>query len=307
MDLPAARMSAPLLELRSIVKCFGDHRVLDGLDLVVERGETVVVIGGSGSGKSTLARLVVGLDEPTAGKIFVDGSDLGTLGDHALARERARFAMVFQKYALLDSLTVYDNVAFPLRERHTMREPEIHALVMAQLRALDVAHAAWLLPEELSGGMAKRVGIARAMVMGPEFLVYDEPTSGLDPITSRRVDDLIEEVRAHFLVTSIVITHDMATAFRIADRVVLLDRGKIAIDATPERLFATSDPRVRPFADSSGVDPSRLAVRLQRKTPAEIRALWEKRPAPPPRTEAHHAIADLVRGFAIGRALRRAE
>lgn len=290
-------MSAPLLELRSLAKDFGEHHVLEGVDLVVERGETVVVIGGSGSGKSTLARLVVGLDEPTAGNILVDGVDLATLGERQLARERARFAMVFQKYALLDSLSVYDNVAFPLRERHTMREPEIEALVMAQLRALDVAHAAQRLPEELSGGMAKRVGIARAMVMGPEFLVYDEPTSGLDPITSRLVDDLIEEVRARFLVTAIVITHDMATAFRIADRVVLLDHGAIAVDASPERLFATNDPRVRPFADSSGVDPSRLAVRLRRKTPAEIRTLWAERAEPPHPAEAHHSFVDVARAL----------
>lgn len=254
-------VAPPLLEIRALTKVYGDKTVLAGVDLVVERGETVVVLGGSGSGKSTLARLLIGLEAPTSGHIFVAGRDLVGLGERELAHERERFAMVFQRYALLDSLTVFDNVAFPLRERRTLSEREIRERVMAQLEALGVAEAARKLPAELSGGMAKRVGIARAMIMAPEILVYDEPTSGLDPVTSRTVDDLIDEVRERFGVTSIVITHDMATAWGIADRVVLLFGGRIALDGPPEQILSSGDPRIEPFVESSGIDPSRLGHR----------------------------------------------
>jgi phospholipid/cholesterol/gamma-HCH transport system ATP-binding protein len=267
-------MAAPLLEIRDLVKRFGDHTVLDGVSLTIERGETVVVLGGSGSGKTTLARILVGLEPPTSGAILIDGRDLLHLRPRQLEVEHHRFAMVFQKYALLDSLTVFDNVAFPLREQQHLREPEIHRRVMAQLEALGVAQAAKRLPSELSGGMAKRVGIARAMVMAPEILVYDEPTSGLDPVTSRVVDELIEEVRERWCVTSLVITHDMATAYGIADRVVLLERGHIVLDGAPAQVFALDDERIRPFAVSSGVDPTRLVRHAHRKTPAQIRAQW---------------------------------
>lgn len=267
----------PLLEIRGLVKRFGDVTVLDGIDLTIERGETIVILGGSGSGKSTLARILIGLEPPTEGAVLLDGRDLGALSRRELEAQRRRFAMVFQKYALLDSLTVFDNVAFPLKEDQHLPHDEIHRRVMAQLEALGVAHAAKRRPAELSGGMAKRVGIARAMVMTPEILVYDEPTSGLDPVTSRVVDELIEEVRERFCVTSLVITHDMATAYGIADRVVLLHHGKVALDGPPAQIFALDDPRIRPFAVSSGVEPARLVMRAHRKTPAEIRVLWSLR------------------------------
>lgn len=280
---------APLLDIRDLVKRYDDRTVLAGVNLAIERGETIVVLGGSGSGKSTLARLLVGLEPATAGHIFLDGKDLVGLSDRELDRERQRFAMVFQKYALLDSLTVYDNVAFPLREQHRHSRHEIHERVMALLEALGITDAAEKLPGELSGGMAKRVGIARAMVMTPEILVYDEPTSGLDPVTSRVVDELIEDVRERFFVTSIVITHDMATAYGIADRVVLLHGGRIVIDGPPPVVFAMDDPRIAPFAVSSGIEPARLVPHAHRKSPAEIRAQWDEQhrprsqPAPQPR------------------------
>lgn len=287
-------MAVPLLEVRGLVKAYGGRNVLDGVDLVVTRGETIVVIGGSGSGKTTLARLLVGLEMPTAGQILLDGKDLAALTEHELAHERTRFAMVFQKFGLLDSMNVFDNVAFPLRERGHVSEAEIARRVTAQLEALGVADAARKLPAELSGGMAKRVGIARAMVIDPEILVYDEPTSGLDPVTSRLVDELIEEVRLRYLVTSIVITHDMATAYGIADRVVLLDRGRIAVDGPPEVVLASDDRRIRPFVESSGIDPSRLLTRDHRMPPAEIRARWEAR-AEERRAEASsHARPSLL-------------
>lgn len=282
----------PLLEIRGLVKRFGDRTVLDGVNLTIERGETVVVLGGSGSGKSTLARVLVGLEPPTAGEILIDGVNLFELSGRRLEAEHRRFAMVFQKYALLDSLTVFDNVAFPLREQAHLREPQIRERVMAQLDALGVANAAKRLPGELSGGMAKRVGIARAMVMAPEILVYDEPTSGLDPVTSRVVDQLIEEVRERWCVTSIVITHDMATAYGIADRVVLLHEGKIALDGPPAEVLALEDPRIHAFAESSGVEPARLARHAHRKTPEELREEWtERHSTPPPARESRSFIS----------------
>jgi phospholipid/cholesterol/gamma-HCH transport system ATP-binding protein len=268
---------APLLDIRELVKQYDDRTVLAGVNLAIERGETIVVLGGSGSGKSTLARVLVGLEPATAGHIFLEGKDLVGLRDRELDRERQRFAMVFQKYALLDSLNVYKNVAFPLEEHRHYSRREIHERVMAMLQALGIADATEKLPSELSGGMAKRVGIARAMVMAPEILVYDEPTSGLDPVTSRIVDELIEEVRERFCVTSIVITHDMATAYGIADRVVLLHGGKIVIDGPPAIVFAMDDPRIAPFAVSSGVEPARLVPHAHRKSPAEIRARWDEK------------------------------
>lgn len=286
-------MTPPLLEIRNVTKKYGGRTVLAGIDLVVERGETVVVIGGSGSGKSTLARLLVGLERPTSGHILVAGKDLVGMSERELARERERFAMVFQKYALLDSLSVYDNVAFPLREHGHLSDEEIDERVMAQLEALGVADAAKKLPAELSGGMAKRVGIARAMVMNPEILVYDEPTSGLDPVTSRVVDELIEEVRERSCVTSIVITHDMATAYGIADRVVLLHDGRIAIDGPPDVVLASDDARIQPFAESSGIDPARLVHRDRRSSPDEIRARWTER-APAAEEHERRSLRDLL-------------
>jgi phospholipid/cholesterol/gamma-HCH transport system ATP-binding protein len=264
----------PLIEVRALVKRFGDAVVLDGVDLRLERGETVCVIGGSGSGKTTLARILVGLDAPTAGQILLDGVDLASLSGLDRFAARRRFAMVFQKAALLDSMTVFDNVAFPLREETDFDEDEIRRRVLAQLGELDVLDAAGQLPGELSGGMAKRVGIARAMVTEPEILVYDEPTSGLDPLTSRVVDGLIEHMRERFLVTSLVITHDMVTALEVADRVALLSRGKIVANESPAQIVRSGDELVRPFVVSSGIDLEHLPSRTARTAPAEIRTRW---------------------------------
>lgn len=271
---PPAHEAPPLLEVRNLTKRFGDKTVLDGVSLRVERGETVVIIGGSGCGKTTLARLMIGLDRPTSGEILFDGVDLASLSERELTPLRSRFGMVFQRAALLDSLTVFDNVAFPLREETDLDEDAIRERVRQLLEELDIGQAAEKLPGELSGGMAKRVGIARAMATQPELLVCDEPTSGLDPITSRTVDGLIEQMRERFFVTSIVVTHDMVTAYEIADRVVLLARGKIVANDTPERVFRSHGVDILPFAISSGVDLEKLAPRTSRKSAAQIRALW---------------------------------
>jgi len=268
-------MTSALIEVRGLVKKFDGKVVLDGVDLDIERGETCVLIGGSGSGKSTLARLLIGLERPTAGEIRLDGVDLAKLSDRDLAVMRQRFAMVFQKYALLDSMTVFDNVAFPLREETRLPESEVSERVHHALAELEVDDAAKKLPGELSGGMAKRVGIARAVVSEPELLVYDEPTSGLDPIGSRVVDGLIERMRERHCVTSLVITHDMVTAYGVADRIVLLAEGKVAAQGTPEQLFREHGGEIEPFARASGIDLAHLPPRGSRKPAAEIRARWD--------------------------------
>ncbi len=270
----AASESHPLIEVKNLVKRYDEKVVLDGFSLTVERGETCVIIGASGSGKSTFARLLVGLERPDSGEIWVDGANLVGLGERALDRIRRKFAVVFQKYALLDSMSVFDNVAFPMHEETDLSDAEIAKRVHVALKELDVDDAAGKLPGELSGGMSKRVGIARAVVTDPEILVYDEPTSGLDPVSSRVVDGLIERMRTGHGVTSVVITHDMVTAYGIADHVVLLAEGRAVAQGPPEELFRSHGKEIEPFAEASGVDLARLASRASRKSPATIRARW---------------------------------
>jgi phospholipid/cholesterol/gamma-HCH transport system ATP-binding protein len=264
--------STPLLLAEDLVKSYVGQLVLDHVSLHADRGETVVIVGRSGSGKSTLIRPITGLERPDAGRVVIADIDILALSEVNLLAARRQFAVVFQNGALLDSLTVFDNVAFPLREELALRGPEIGARVMAKLEALSIASARDKLPGELSGGMAKRVGVARALVTEPELLVYDEPTTGLDPLTARQVDHLIEEMRDRFSVTSLVITHDMATAYETADRVMLLEKGRFVAEGPTEEFFASDVAMIRTFADSSGFEPKKLAAsRVGRKTPAQIR------------------------------------
>jgi phospholipid/cholesterol/gamma-HCH transport system ATP-binding protein len=276
-----------LIEVGNLVKRYADKIVLDGLSLSISRGETCALIGGSGSGKSTFARLLMGLERPDAGEIWVDGVEIVGLGERARDRVRRKFAMVFQSHALLDSMSVFENVAFPIREGTGYGAAEIAERVHAALRELDVDDAAGKLPGQLSGGMAKRVGIARAIIVEPEILVYDEPTSGLDPISSRVVDALIERMRTSHGVTSVVITHDMVTAYDVADRIVLLAGGKAVASGTPEELFRSTAGGFESFARSSGIDLARLGPRTERVPAADLRARWDQahppRRAPPPR------------------------
>jgi phospholipid/cholesterol/gamma-HCH transport system ATP-binding protein len=274
---PPIAAESSYIVIDKLVKRYGDKTVLNGISMKIERGETLVVIGGSGAGKSTFVRHLIALERPTSGSILVDGTDMVKLDDYQLSKMRRRFGMVFQKYALFDSMSVYDNVAFPLREQTKLGEKDIREKVMVKLKDLQVDHAATKMPAEISGGMAKRVGIARALVLEPEILIYDEPTSGLDPITSRIVDDLIEEMRGRFGVTSVVITHDMASAFDIADRVALLVGGNVAVEGPPEAVLKSDNADVQRFVTSSAVDPRRLESRRERKTPHQIRVEWEAR------------------------------
>ena len=269
MASPAATPE-PHVVVEGLVKIYGDRTILHGVDMTIGRAETLVVIGGSGAGKSTLVRHLIALERPTSGKIMIDGTDISSLDDVQLAKARRRFGMVFQKYALFDSMTVFDNVAFPLREQTKLSEKDIKEKAMTKLKELGVDHAATLTPAQISGGMAKRVGIARALVMEPELLIYDEPTSGLDPVTSRTVDQLIEEMRERFGVTSVVITHDMVSAFDIADRIAMLIKGRVVAQGSPAEVLKLDNEDVQRFIRSSGVDIKRFEQRGDRKTASEL-------------------------------------
>ena len=245
--------------LEEVRKTFGDSEVLKGVDLTCRRGETTCIVGGSGAGKTTLLRLIVALERPTSGHIFVDGEDTVPMGESALNRVRRKFGMVYQYAALLDSITVLENVAFPLEEHTRMSRGEIRQKVVDKLRVLGLGeHILGLYPAELSGGMRKRVGLARALMLDPPIVVYDEPTSGLDPLTSRAVDDLIDDTRKQFGVTSIVITHDIASCFRIADQAVLLSRGEVVARGAPYDLAHGESEPARDFVKKSGVDVDKI-------------------------------------------------
>ena len=260
--VPPAAKQAPaptsdeIVVLRDVKKSFGEGQdVLKGVDLVARRGETTVIIGGSGAGKTTLLRHIVALEQPTSGEIFIDGENIVGLSERQLNRVRQKFGMVYQYAALLDSCTVMENVAFPLVEHTKKPRAEIEAKVVDTLRILGLdPDVTKKFPAELSGGMRKRVGLARALMLEPPILVLDEPTSGLDPLTSRIVDDLIEEMRVRFNVTSVVISHDITSCFRIAHQAILLIKGKVVARGSPDELAGGDSDVARDFVRQSGVD-----------------------------------------------------
>jgi phospholipid/cholesterol/gamma-HCH transport system ATP-binding protein len=249
-----------IVVLDNVKKEFNDQEVLKGINLVARRKETTVIIGGSGAGKTTLLRMIVALDRPSSGRILIEGEDISNMGERDLNRIRKKFGMVYQYAALLDSITVLENVAFPLVEHTKLSKKEIHDRVMEKLEilGLDAKVVAPKFPSQLSGGMRKRVGLARALMLEPPILVYDEPTSGLDPLTSRMVDDLIEEMRERFGVTSIVISHDIASCFRIAHQAVLLIKGRVEASGPPDALLAGDSEVAKEFIRNSGVDVGSL-------------------------------------------------
>jgi phospholipid/cholesterol/gamma-HCH transport system ATP-binding protein len=245
--------------IEHLSKRFSRKDVLRDINLVIPRGRTTVILGGSGAGKTTLLRLLIALDQPTSGHIYVDGEDIVGLNDVKLNQMRRKFGMVFQYAALLDSLSVADNIAFPMREHTNLSNREIREQVSEKLRLLGLSGTEKLYPSELSGGMRKRVGLARALMLKPQILIYDEPTSGLDPHTSRMVDDMIEQMRELFQVTNVVISHDLASAFRIAHKACLLVDGRIAAQGTPDELMNGANEAARAFIEASAVDTTRIS------------------------------------------------
>jgi len=263
-DATESQWGEPIIVLEDVKKTFGNEQVLRGITMTCRRGETTVIIGGSGAGKTTLLRLIVALEQPTSGRILIEGENIVGLSERELNRVRRKFGMVYQYAALLDSITVMENVAFPLVEHTKLPRKEIEERVVEKLRLLglqpNVIHK---YPAELSGGMRKRVGLARALMLEPPILVYDEPTSGLDPLTSRVVDDMIEEMRHKFNVTSLVISHDIASCIRIAHQAILLIRGEIVARGTPDELANGDSEAARDFFAKSGVDVHAVPARLR--------------------------------------------
>ena len=252
--MPAAE--SPLIFLDDVSVAFGTHQVLVGITLPVAKGQTIVVIGESGCGKTVLLKAVIGLIKPTLGRVVFDGANLAELSDSDLTRQRLRFGFLFQSAALFDSLSVYDNIAFGLREQRRFSDNEIDARVRARLQEVGLPDGIdRKKPAELSGGMKKRVGLARALALNPEVMLYDEPTTGLDPIMSDVINELILQTRQKHPVTSVVVTHDLKTVAKVADRVVMLyplgrlqpGEGQILYDGPPGGLHDAGDPRVRQF------------------------------------------------------------
>lgn len=244
-----------MIEIRDLRKSFKANHVLRGIDLKVEKGESRVIIGGSGCGKSLLLKCIMGLIRPDSGTIFIDQEEVTKLKDRDWNRIRKRFGMLFQGAALFDSLTVAGNVAFPLKENTSLSQKEIDEIVKDKLRLVGLKDVELLKPSELSGGMKKRVGLARALSMEPEILLYDEPTTGLDPIMSDSINNLIIEMRERLNVTSVAITHDMTSAYKIADTISMLYEGKIIFSGSPIEIRQTDDKIVKQFITGSAQGP----------------------------------------------------
>jgi phospholipid/cholesterol/gamma-HCH transport system ATP-binding protein len=238
-----------MIEVRDLQKSFGTQKVLDGVSFRIENGESVVIIGRSGGGKSVLLKHLIGLIQPDAGEVLIDGENIGPLNERQLLRVRRKFGMVFQGAALFDSMSVAENVAFGLRRHEHFSEAEIARRVSEVLEMVDLPGTEDKNPDELSGGMRKRVGLARAIIYEPQIVLYDEPTTGLDPIVSDSIDQLMIRVRDHFKVTTVVVTHDMRTARRVGQRVLMLHNKKIYASGAPEEFFTSKDPVVRQFVD----------------------------------------------------------
>lgn len=236
-----------IISVKNLVKSFDTRKVLEGVSLDIYQGETFVIMGGSGCGKSTILRHMIGAIKPDAGQVFFDNRDLATLSEDEEEKVKRRFGMCFQSAALLDYLNVEDNVSLPLTE-HTSLDPKIiSVIVKMKLNLVGLQGYGHLMPSMLSGGMKKRVGLARAIAMDPEVVFYDEPTAGLDPVVCAVVDKLIVDLSKKLLLTSVVVTHNMESVFRIADRVAMLHRGRLLEVGTPEQIKHSKNPIVQQF------------------------------------------------------------
>jgi phospholipid/cholesterol/gamma-HCH transport system ATP-binding protein len=252
------RNSDPKIRVVNVHKSFAEHEVLSGVHLEIRQGESMVVIGGSGTGKTVLIRCIIGLVQPDEGEIYVDGTEITSLNEREMNEIRKRFGMLFQGGALFDSLTVWENVGFGLRQHTRLREEEIRRIVSEKLGLLGLRNIEDLMPAELSGGMRKRVSLARAIAMEPEILLYDEPTTGIDPMMADAINELIIRMREKLNVTSIAITHDMTSAYKIADRIAMLYQGKIIEVGTPEEIKSSRSPIVQQFIQGRSEGPIKI-------------------------------------------------
>lgn len=236
-----------MIEIENLHKSFDGSKVLKGISLHVENGEVIALIGRSGEGKSVLLRHVAGLKRPDKGRVLVDGKDVATLKGKALAQLRSRLGFLFQGGALFDSMTVFDNVAFPLREKTRLQEKEIKEKVMAELDQVGLSGAEEKYPSQISGGMKKRAALARELVWAPEIMLFDEPTTGLDPIIGHAILNLIDNLHKQLQFTGIVVTHELEKVFKIVDKVAMLHEGVILDQGTPEQIVSSEDPVVQQF------------------------------------------------------------
>jgi phospholipid/cholesterol/gamma-HCH transport system ATP-binding protein len=254
-DTPDRRRHArePFVEFRDLHKAYGPKQVLRGANLTVYRGEVLVILGGSGTGKSVTLRHMLGLEAPDAGRVLVEDEDITDLPEEELFRVRKKFGMLFQSGALFDSMTVFENVAFPLREHTDMGEEEIARAVRERLELVNLPNTEHLMPVDLSGGMRKRVGLARSIVLDPKMILYDEPTTGLDPITAQKINEMIIDLQSKLNVTSVVVTHDIQSAFSVGDRVAFLSKGVFEWVGTMDDARDSDHPLLREFLKASAV------------------------------------------------------
>ena len=247
-------MNQSIIEIKDLHKSFNNFQVLQGLDLGIKRGETITILGGSGTGKSVLLKLIAGLGKPNQGEIRINKRDIVPLKEDELVPIRRKIGMLFQGAALFDSLSTGENVAYPIREHFRIPEGEIQRIVREKLHMVGLEGIEEKMPAELSGGMKKRVGLARAIAIDPEIILYDEPTTGLDPANTQRINQLIVELQRILKVTSIVVTHDLDSAYQVTDRLALLYRGRIAMKGTKEEFEASPIQEVQDFIAKKIVD-----------------------------------------------------
>lgn len=265
-EIDSRELQEPAIDVEDLVVSFGGRTVLDGIRLSVRRGEIMVILGGSGSGKTTLLRALVGLLEPDAGRIRINGQDFTAMDDSERIALRTKMGMCFQAAALFNSMTLEDNVALPLREHTRLEESTIRIMTRIKLELVGLSGAEDKLPSELSGGMKKRAGIARAMAMDPEFIFYDEPSAGLDPIVAAGIDELIRDLQQTFRLTSVVVTHELESVRQIADTACVLHRGRIVGIGAVDELERSDHPYIRQFfarqpnPSSSGGEEYRRAL-----------------------------------------------
>ncbi len=246
--LPAS-LTEPVISLRNLRVSYGEREILHGISFDVVRGETLVILGGSGSGKSTLLRTLVGLEKPSAGEIWIKGRDVAKTSEAEMDEIRTKIGMSFQGGALFGSMTVGENVALPLREHTQLEDSTIEIILRLKLEQVGLEGFEYYTPAQLSGGMKKRAAVARALAMDPEILFFDEPSAGLDPIIAAGIDQLILELKRAFRMTIVVVTHELASAFLIADRMLLIDKGNTVAFGTTEEMRSSTQPRVRQFLD----------------------------------------------------------